>query len=102
MFSHKAKRIYFLNEGSQHDKDILGVKGANLCELSRIGMPVPPAFTIAAQTCKHYQHEKKLPPELVEQITAAVHRLEGETGKKFGITPNTPNAPPEPLFPGAP
>jgi len=78
------KKIYFLNEASLEEKDILGVKGANLCEMNRAGLPVPPAFTCTTQNCIDFYRENKLNPEFISVVKAAVRKLEGQTSRIFG------------------
>ncbi|MCD6594087.1 pyruvate, phosphate dikinase [bacterium] len=73
--------VYFFSkehtDGSSEMKDILGGKGANLAEMSRIGLPVPPGFTISTEVCEYYSaHDNNYPPELEEQVRDAVEKLE--------------------------
>jgi pyruvate,orthophosphate dikinase len=83
------KRIYYfgskLTEGNQDLNDLLGGKGANLAEMTNIGLPVPPGFTITTSTCAAYEKAgNKLPPGLLDDIKGNMLRLETETYKKFG------------------
>ncbi|MGH7501219.1 MAG: pyruvate, phosphate dikinase [Longimicrobiales bacterium] len=71
-------------DGGKEDKSILGGKGAGLAEMTRIGVPVPPGFTITTEACRFYLRETDYPPGLQEQVQAALERLERETGKRFG------------------
>ncbi len=72
-------------DGSADLRDLLGGKGANLAEMSRIGLPVPPGFTIATTACREYErHGGDLWPELRKQVAAAVRRLEQVTSKRWG------------------
>ena len=73
-------------DGSARMKDILGGKGANLHEMTRLGLPVPPGFTISAKLCTEYLTERKLPEELRNEVTKAMLRLESVTGRGFGDT----------------
>ncbi|MCH8938957.1 MAG: pyruvate, phosphate dikinase [Gemmatimonadetes bacterium] len=73
-------------DGSARMKDILGGKGANLHEMTRLGIPVPPGFTISAKLCTKYLTERKLPEELCNEVTKAMLRLESVTGRSFGDT----------------
>jgi pyruvate,orthophosphate dikinase len=78
---------YFGNghaDGSKEDKASLGGKGANLAEMTRIGIPVPPGFTIGTDVCRHYLRDQVYPPGLVDQVHDAIRRLEQDTGKRFG------------------
>src|SRR3954470_18634223 len=66
-------------------KPLLGGKGANLAEMTRIGLPVPPGFTITTEVCTgYYAQGKKLPQGLIEEVQQNIAKLERETGKKFG------------------
>lgn len=82
------KRIYYfgskLTEGSRNMGDLLGGKGANLAEMTSIGLPVPPGFTITTECCAEYNRTSKLSASLVEDIHLNMQRLEKETGKGFG------------------
>ncbi len=73
-------------DGSARMKDILGGKGANLHEMTRLGLPVPPGFTISAKLCTEYLTERKLPEELRNEVTKAMLQLESVTGRGFGDT----------------
>jgi len=67
---------------------LLGGKGANLAEMTVIGLPVPPGFTITTEVCREYQTTKSLTPEVIEQIDAALAALEKKMGKRFGDANN--------------
>jgi pyruvate,orthophosphate dikinase len=86
------KHVYFFGgtvaEGGADMKSLLGGKGANLAEMIRIGVPVPPGFTITTEACRHYRREKDFPPELVTEVEANLQRAEEATGKSFGGTAN--------------
>jgi pyruvate,orthophosphate dikinase len=72
-------------EGSAEMRNLLGGKGANLAEMSALGLPVPPGFTITTEVCTYfYANEKKYPPELKANVDAAVQHVEKEVGKTFG------------------
>ena len=78
-----------LAEVRSPDVLIVGGKGANLAEMAGIGLPVPPGFTITTEVCtEFYRSGKKLPRELGAAITAALHLVERETGKRFGDPQN--------------
>src|SRR2546426_7810591 len=87
---HKAaKFVYYFGEGKADGngkmKPLLGGKGANLAEMTRIGLPVPPGFTITTEVCTYYyQNKKSYPKELQLQIQNGVDFLEKTLGKKFG------------------
>lgn len=83
------KFIYLFEEGKSDMKNILGGKGANLAEMTRIGLPVPPGFTITAEACNVYQELKgDFPPGLMDDAFAALKMLEEKTGKHFGSKDN--------------
>lgn len=83
VFSFKCK------EGAKLGKNLLGGKGANLAEMTRIGVPIPQGFTVTTEACNLYYNEgKKLPQFVVNQIEKAVVELEKETGKTFGGSKN--------------
>jgi pyruvate,orthophosphate dikinase len=72
-------------EGRGDQKQLLGGKGANLAEMTNIGLPVPPGFTITTECCDlYYKNGKKLPPGLMDDVRRNVATLEAELGKKFG------------------
>ena len=79
------KFIYLFNEGNKDMRDLLGGKGANLAEMTNIGLPVPYGFTITTEACSEfYTHDGKLWDELKEQILKSVKTLEEKTNKTFG------------------
>jgi pyruvate,orthophosphate dikinase len=87
------KLIYYFGktrtDGRGDMKQLLGGKGANLAEMTSIGLPVPPGFTITTQCCDlYYKSGKKLPSGLMDDVRKAVATLEKETGKKFGDPKN--------------
>jgi pyruvate,orthophosphate dikinase len=83
-----SQYVYFFGadqtEGDGKMKDLLGGKGAGLAEMARIGVPVPPGFTITTEVCRLYLRSRTYPDGLREQVAAAVARLEQATGKTFG------------------
>jgi pyruvate,orthophosphate dikinase len=90
---HPTKMIYYFGrtktEGNGKQKQLLGGKGANLAEMTSIGLPVPPGFTITTEVCDlYYKNGRKLPPGLMDDVTRNVGVLEKELGKKFGDTTN--------------
>ena len=83
------KYVYFFGEGKAEGdakmKDILGGKGANLAEMTNLGIPVPPGFTISTDVCAaFYENDKKYPAGLEDEVLAALDRLEKVMGKKLG------------------
>ncbi|HQH33604.1 MAG TPA: PEP/pyruvate-binding domain-containing protein, partial [Petrotogaceae bacterium] len=87
------KYVYFWgkgkSEGNAKMKELLGGKGANLCEMDRLGLPVPAGFVISTEICDHYwKNNKNFPLTLKEEVTNCMKRLEAESGKKFGSKEN--------------
>ncbi len=82
------KHVYFFEEGNKEMKNLLGNKGAQLAEMSRIGIPVPPGFVITTKTCIEYFKKKGLDDEVVKEIKNAIKKLEEKTGKRFGDAEN--------------
>ncbi len=81
------KYISFFTEGSKEDRDLLGGKGANLAEMTRIGLPVPPGFTVTTKACREYM-KNGMPKGLEKELRKAIQELEKETGKGFGDPEN--------------
>jgi len=79
-----SKWVYQFNEGDKSMKNLLGGKGANLAEMTSIGLPVPPGFTITTEVCNHYSANADYPEGVDAQVAAALAALEQDTGKKFG------------------
>ena len=76
-------------DGDASKRALLGGKGANLAEMTNLGLPVPAGFTIATTVCTYYyDHERSYPPELREQVDKAMAKMEQEMGAKFGSTDN--------------
>src|SRR5690606_24965866 len=72
-------------DGDASMKNLLGGKGANLAEMSALGLPVPPGFTITTECCTHfYANERRYPADLEAQVAAGLRRVEELTGKRFG------------------
>ncbi|WP_102263104.1 pyruvate, phosphate dikinase [Mesobacillus jeotgali] len=84
-----SKFVYLFNEGNSGMKEILGGKGANLAEMTRIGLPVPFGFTISTEACNaYYDAGKTIPAEVQAQVLEALGELEEKTGKKLGNPEN--------------
>ncbi len=83
-----TKHVYRFSEGNKDMRELLGGKGANLAEMTRIGLPVPPGFTITTEVCNHYSAHHDYPQGVDEQVEAALASLEQDTGKKFGDAAN--------------
>lgn len=80
-----GKYIYFLNEGNKNMKELLGGKGANLAEMCKLDLPVPPGFTITTECCNDfYNNNKSYPKGLKEKVADAIKTLESIMGKKLG------------------
>jgi pyruvate,orthophosphate dikinase len=84
----KSKLIYAFEEGSKEQKDLLGGKGANLAEMTILGLPVPPGFIITTEACKEYLKLGKAPLELEVEVTTALRKLEDKVGKILGDPTN--------------
>jgi pyruvate,orthophosphate dikinase len=82
------KRVYLFEEGSADMRDLLGGKGANLAEMTNIGLPVPPGFTITTDVCRGYMKRLRLPDGLMQEVHEKMQIVEGRVGKKFGDSHN--------------
>ncbi len=83
------KMVYFFDEGDGKNKKLLGGKGAGLCEMTRIRLPVPPGFTITTDVCKmFYQNSKTLPKSLWPEVKKNIAKIERKTGKKWNSNTN--------------
>ncbi len=82
MSTHKY--VYDFAEGGRDMKDLLGGKGANLCEMTNLGLPVPPGFVITTQACTAYLDSGDVPAELAAEVTEHLSSLEAQMGKKLG------------------
>jgi pyruvate,orthophosphate dikinase len=79
-----SRYVYDFIEGNKDLKDLLGGKGANLAEMTRMGLPVPPGFTITTDACREYLHTGKLPPELFREVEEHLRLLQNRMGKNLG------------------
>src|SRR4029453_18314628 len=84
MSSAGTKFVYDFNEGNRDMKDILGGKGANLAEMTNIGLPVPPGFTITTRACLTYLDEDRFPHGLMGEVEEHLEGLEKAMGKELG------------------
>ena len=85
----KKKYVYLFSEGDATMRNLLGGKGANLAEMTRLGMPVPQGFTITTEACtKYYEDGKQISSEIEEEIFEYIKKMEEITGKKFGDKEN--------------
>ncbi|PYK29378.1 MAG: pyruvate, phosphate dikinase, partial [Verrucomicrobia bacterium] len=87
--SGKLKYVYYFGDGHADGtgkmKPLLGGKGANLAEMTRIDLPVPPGFTITTEVCSYfYAHDRSYPPQLKAEVEAALAKVERSVGKKLG------------------
>ena len=83
------KYVYLFSEGNKDMKNLLGGKGANLAEMTNIGLPVPSGFTVTTEACnKYYADGKNLADSIIEEIKLNLIKLENKTGKKFGDLEN--------------
>src|ERR1700751_1985872 len=85
----KPKYVYYFGDGHADGtgkmKPLLGGKGANLAEMTRIGLPVPPGFTITTEVCSYfYAHDRSYPHQLKAEVEAALAKVEKSVGKKLG------------------
>lgn len=84
-----AKRVYLFNEGHKDDQDLLGGKGANLCEMTNLGLPVPFGFIITTDTCREFfANGNKLPNRLEQEYRVALDLVEQKMGAHFGDPDN--------------
>ena len=84
-----AKRVYLFNEGSKDDRELLGGKGANLCEMTSLGLPVPFGFIITTSTCREFfQGGNQLPRLLEQEYRVALDLVEKQMGARFGDPEN--------------
>lgn len=79
-----TKWVYDFSEGSKDQKDLLGGKGANLAEMTNLGLPVPPGFTITTDACRYYLEHQSTPPDLDAQVTEHLTALEKAMDKSLG------------------
>ncbi len=85
-YSIMAKKYcYLFTEGDASMRELLGGKGANLAEMTNIGLPVPQGFTISTEACtQYYEDGRQINPEIMAEINEYIVKMEGITGKKFG------------------
>lgn len=83
------KYVYLFSEGNASMKNLLGGKGANLAEMTSLGIPVPDGFIVTTESCnKYYEDGRKISDEIIGQIYESLSKLEESTGKKFGDNTN--------------
>ena len=79
-----VKYVYDFSEGDKSMKDLLGGKGANLAEMTKLGLPVPPGFTITTEACRAYLKESTVPESLATEVTTALRGVEDQMGRQLG------------------
>ena len=79
-----VKYVYDFSEGDKSMKDLLGGKGANLAEMTKLGLPVPPGFTITTEACRAYLKDSVVPESLATEVTTALRRVEDQMGRHLG------------------
>ena len=79
-----VKYVYDFSEGDKSMKDLLGGKGANLAEMTKLGLPVPPGFTITTEACRAYLKESTVPESLATEVTSALRGVEDQMGRHLG------------------
>ncbi len=79
-----VKYVYDFSEGDKSMKDLLGGKGANLAEMTKLGLPVPPGFTITTEACRAYLKDSTVPESLATEVTAALRGVEDKMGRRLG------------------
>ncbi len=84
----EKKWVYAFEQGDKDQKALLGGKGANLAEMTNLGLPVPPGFIITTEACNAYSATGKFPPGMMRQVEAALRQVEKKTGKRFGDPAN--------------
>ena len=83
------KYVYLFSEGNAEMRNLLGGKGANLAEMTNLGLPVPQGFTITTEACtQYYEDGRSINPEIQAQIMEYIEKMESITGKKFGDLEN--------------
>ncbi len=83
------KYVYLFKEGNANMRELLGGKGANLAEMTNLGLPIPQGFTVTTEACtRYYEDGEKIAKEIEDEIFAALSKLEEITGKKFGDVEN--------------
>jgi pyruvate,orthophosphate dikinase len=87
MSPSETKLVYHFSEGDKDQKDLLGGKGANLAGMTRLGLPVPPGFTITTDACRHYLEQGREPDQLRVQVTMALRRLGTRSGGDWATPP---------------
>ncbi|MBQ4095820.1 MAG: pyruvate, phosphate dikinase, partial [Oscillospiraceae bacterium] len=83
------KYVYQFNEGNASMRELLGGKGANLAEMTSLGLPVPQGFTVSTEACtQYYEDGRQINPEIMAEIMENITKMEERVGKKFGDKDN--------------
>lgn len=81
----EKKYVYLFQEGNKDMRELLGGKGANLAEMTNLGLPIPKGFTITTESCNRYYNDgENIAPEILDEIFESLKKLEEQTGKKLG------------------
>src|SRR5215211_3852688 len=80
----KRQWVKLFQEGAAEERDLLGGKGANLAEMTRLGLPVPPGFVITTEACRAYLSTGRIPAGLAAEVDTHLHALERTIGRKLG------------------
>jgi pyruvate,orthophosphate dikinase len=88
LFNEIKEVEQYVNNDWESVRGLLGGKGANLAEMARIGLPVPPGFTVTTEACNSYQSNQQFPEGMWDQMLASLQKVEHSTGKKFGSVKN--------------
>jgi pyruvate, orthophosphate dikinase len=86
--TRREKSVYDFSEGNRDMKDLLGGKGANLAEMTNLGLPVPPGFTITTEACRIYMRTSKMPPGLMDEVETHLKRMERAMKRALGDPEN--------------
>ena len=84
MSAEAARMVFDFTEGGKDEKDLLGGKGANLAEMTRLGLPVPPGFTVTTEACRHTSTAARCRRSCGVQVDAALRALEDQIGRQLG------------------
>ncbi len=88
-YNRKMRSIYFYDKGDSKNRKLLGGKGAGLCEMTQLKLPVPPGFTITTEVCKtYYANNKRLPETLMTEVRRNISKIGTSTGKRWNSTEN--------------
>src|SRR3712207_525308 len=89
LFMENKKYVYLFSEGNAKMRDLLGGKGANLAEMTRLDIPVPQGFTVSTDACtKYYEDGETLSKEIIDEVKVALEKVEQLSNKKFGSKDN--------------